>query len=58
MNFITHLPRTRIGYDNLMAIEDYVTKMMILRPTHNTATVVDTAKISMDAVVRLHGLPR
>ena len=32
--------------------------MMILRPTHSTATAVDTAKLFMDAVVRLHGVPR
>ena len=58
MDFITHLPKTRAGYDNLMVIVDYGTKMMILRPTHSIATVVDTARIFMDAVVRLHGLPR
>ena len=58
MDFITHLPKTRAGYDSLMVIVDYVTKMMILRPTHSTAMVVDTARIFMDVVVRLHGLPR
>ena len=58
MDFITHLPRTRAGYDSLMVIVDYVTKMMILRPTYSTETVVDTARTFMDAVVRLHGLPR
>ena len=58
MDFITHLPRTRAGYDSLLVIVDYITKMMILRPTHSTATAVDTAKIFMDAVVRLHGVPR
>ena len=58
MDFITHFPRTRAGYDNLMVIVDYVTKMMILQPTHSTTTAVDTARISMDAVVRVHGLPQ
>ena len=58
MDFITHLPRTRAGYDSLLVIVDYITKMMILRPTHSTATAVDTAKLFMDAVVRLHGVPR
>ena len=37
---------------------DYLTKMMVLRPTHSTATAVDTAKIVMDPVVRVHGVPR
>ena len=58
MDFITHLPKTRAGYDSLLVIVDYVTKMMILRLTHNTAIVVDAARIFMDVVVREHGLPR
>ena len=58
MDFVTHLPKTRARYDSLLVIVDYVTKMMILRPTHSTTTVVDTARIFMDAVVREHGLLR
>ena len=51
MDFVMHLPKTRAGYDNLLVIVDYVTKMMILRPTHSTAIAVDTTRIFMDAVV-------
>ena len=51
MDFITHLPRTRVGYDSLMVIIDYMTKMVILRPTHSTSAAVDIAKIFMDTVV-------
>ena len=58
MDFITHLPKTRSGYDALLVMVDYVTKMMILRPTYSTAIVVDTAKLFVDAVVRVHGLPK
>ena len=58
MDFITHLPMTRQGYDAMLVIVDYLTKMMILRPTHSTATAVDTARIFVDAVIRIHGLPR
>ena len=58
IDFITHLPKTRARYDSLIVIVDYVSKMMILRPTHNTAMAMDIARIFMDAVVRLHGLPR
>ena len=58
MDFITHLPKTRAGYDSLLVMVDYLTKMMVLRPTHGTATVVDTVRIFVDSVVRLHGLPR
>ena len=39
-------------------VTNYLTKMLILRPTHSTATAVDTAKIFVDSVVRVHGLPR
>ena len=58
MDFVRHLPKTRVGYDNLLVTIDYVTKMMILRPTHSTAIAVDTARIFVDSVVRTHGLPR
>ena len=52
MDFVMHLSKTSVGYDSLLVIVDYVTKMMILRPTHSTATVVEIARIFMDAVVR------
>ena len=37
---------------------DYITKMMVLWLAHGTATVVGIVKIFVDAVVRVHGLPR
>ena len=58
MDFMTHLPKTKKGYDALLVMVDYVTKMMILRPTYITVTVVDTARLFVDSVVRAHGLPR
>ena len=58
MDFVTHLPRTRQKHDALMVVVDYLTKMLILRPTHSSATAVDTARIFVDSVVRMHGLPR
>ena len=58
MDFVTHLPRTQRNFDALMVVVDYLTKMLILRPTHSSATAVDTAKIFVDSVVRMHGLPR
>ena len=56
MDFITHLPKTRTRYDSLLVMVDYLTKMMVLRPTHGTATTVDIGWIFVDSVVRLHGL--
>ena len=59
MDFITHLPKTRAGYDSLLVIVDYLTKMMVLRPTHGTAMAVDTTRESLwTRWYRLHGLPR
>ena len=58
MDFVTHLPKTRYGYDALLVMVDYVAKMMILRPTYSMATAVDTARLFVDAVVRAHGLPK
>ena len=58
MDFVTHLPKTKKGYDALLLMVDYVTKMMILRPTYNTVIAVDTARLFVDSVVRAHGLPR
>ena len=57
MDFVTHLPKSRQGYDALLVV-DYLTKMVILRPTHSTAMAVGTTKIFVDFVVSLHGLPR
>ena len=37
---------------------DYVSKMMILRPTYSIAIAVDMVRLFVDAVVRAHGLPR
>ena len=58
MDFLTHLPKTKKGYDALLVMVDYVTKMMIPRPTYSTVTAVDTARLFVDSVVRAHGLPR
>ena len=58
MDFITHLPKIRSGYDALLVMVDYVTKMMILRPTDSTATAVDTARLFVDAVVQAHAVPK
>ena len=58
MDFVTHLSKTENGFDSLLVIVDYVTKMMVLRPTYSMAAAVDTARLFVDAVVRTHGLPR
>ena len=58
MDFVTHFPGTNQGYDALLVMVDYLTKMLILWPTHSIATTVDIVRIFVDLVVRSHGLPR
>ena len=58
MDFVTHLPKTKNGFDTLLVTGDYVTKMMVLRPAYSMATAMDTTRLFVDAVVRVHGLPR
>ena len=58
MDFVTHLPKNKKGYDALLVMVDYVTKMMILRPTYSTLIAVDTARLFVDSVVRAHGVPK
>ena len=48
MDFITHLPKTKAGHDALLVVVDYLTKMIILRPTFYTASAVDIAKLFVD----------
>ena len=58
MDLITHLPKTKKGYDSVLVIVDYLTKLIVTRPTYGSATAVDIAKLFVDSVVRVHGLPR
>ena len=58
MDFVTHLPKTKSGYDVLLVMVDYITRMMILRLTYSTAMAMDTTRPFVDSVVRAHGLPR
>ena len=58
MDLITHLPKRKKGYDSLLVIVDYLAKMIVTRSTYGIATAVDIAKLFVDLVVRVHGLPR
>ena len=59
MDFITHLPKIKSRYDALLVMVDYVTKMMILRPTYRYGyCIVDSARLFVDAVVWAHGVPK
>ena len=58
MDLITHLPKTKASHDALLVVMDYLTKMVILRPTFCIASAVDIAKLFVDSVVRVHKLPK
>jgi hypothetical protein len=58
LDLITKLPKTKTGYDAIIVFVDKLTKMVHYAPTHNTAKATDLAKIFMDRVVRLHGVPK
>lgn len=58
MDLITRLPKTKTGYDAIVVFVDKLTKMVHYAPTHNTAKATDIAKIFLERVVRLHGIPQ
>ena len=57
MDFITQLPRTKTGYDAIFVVVDRLSKMAHFVPTHTTADAATVARLFLDNVFRLHGLP-
>jgi hypothetical protein len=55
-DFITDLPVSH-GYDSLLVFVDRFTKMKHLVPCTKTATAPDFARMFLDHVIRLHGIP-
>ena len=58
MDFITGLPRTRSGYDSIWVVVDHLTKVAHFIPVKTTYTSAKLAKIYMDKIVCLHGVPK
>jgi hypothetical protein len=58
MNFITQLPRTKDGHDAILVVVDKLSKMVHLVATKTTATAMQTAKLFLDHIWKLHGMPR
>jgi transposase InsO family protein len=58
MDFITQLPRTTDGHDAILVVVDKLTKMVHLVATQTTATAEQTAKLFVDHIWKLHGVPR
>ena len=57
MDFITHLPKTKAGWDAIIVFVDLFSKMVHFVPSTTTATAPETARLFFDNVFRLHGLP-
>ena len=58
MDFITGLPRTRLGYDSIWVEVDHLTKVAHFIPVKTMYTSAKLAKIYMTRIVCLHGVPR
>ncbi|KAH0694961.1 hypothetical protein KY285_022058 [Solanum tuberosum] len=57
MDFITGLPRSRRQHDSIWVIVDRMTKSAHFLPVKTTNTAEDYAKLYVQEIVRLHGVP-
>ena len=58
MDLITQLPRTRSGMDAIFVCVDRLSKMVHVAPTTTTVTAPKLARLYIDNVFKLHGLPK
>ena len=57
MDFIVGLPTTSRGHDAIWVVVDRLTKMCQLVPTKTTVKTPKLARLFMDNIYRLYGLP-
>jgi len=57
MDFIVQLPCTQAGYDAIFVVYDRLSKMVHFVPTTTIVTAPEVARLFIDNVVKLHGLP-
>jgi hypothetical protein len=58
MDFVTALPRSPAGNDTVLVFVDRFSKMVHLVPCKLTSTAEDVARLFVQHVFRLHGLPQ
>ena len=57
MDFIVGLPHTNCGHDAIWVVVDRLTKMCQFIPTKTTVKTPELARLFVDNVYRLYGLP-
>jgi hypothetical protein len=57
VDFITHLPKTKLGHTSICVFVDRLTKMIIVEPTTDQVTANEIATLYFRTVFRHHGLP-
>lgn len=57
MDFIVGLPCSKEGYDAILVVIDRLSKMVHLIPTTMTVTAPEVAKLFVENIVKLHGVP-
>ena len=57
IDFIVALPKTPAGYDAIAVFVDRLTKMVHLAPCTSSVTAADTARLFVQNIIRLHGVP-
>jgi IS30 family transposase len=58
LDFITGLQMTTNGHNAILVFVDRLSKMVHFVPTTTNASAEDTARLFVDNVLKLHGLPR
>ena len=57
MDFIVQLPKTKNGWDAIVIFIDWLSKQAHFIPTKTTAIASEIAKIFLNQVFCLHGMP-
>ena len=58
MDFVTSLPSVQGGYDSIMVVVNYLTKVAHLIPVKKTFSASNIARIFIKEIFHLHGLPK